>query len=393
MNLLRYIQGFRKGKEAHRIEKEAMQDPFLADAIEGFDQVQGNHIQEIEKLRKKITIRTQSKRSYYIRNWSIAASILFCIGIGGYFLVKENELPEILYTEEIKELFPLSEPSAPAETIVAQAKQKEEKEESVALPPPAPAPVAPVKEKPMAAAALLEDSTIEAMILSDDATYEAEIIQEEQVQEIRQQSVSLSKAATISQVQPMVKGKVVDREGEPIIGASILQQGTTRGTVTDLDGHFELPVNDTNPISVQFIGYEPVDIPADTSQLMLIAMNDNQEALEEMVVVGYGRQKKKNKPQRSAEKEKASTQPQPVIGKRAFRKYLSENLIPPTDSECSGIKGKVIISFLVNEKRRPYNFQVKTSLCPSADKEAIRLIEKGPDWTVGVGSTSVEVIF
>ena len=51
MKLLDYIRGLRKGKEAHRLEKESMQDPFLADAIDGYNQVEGNHEQRIEKLR------------------------------------------------------------------------------------------------------------------------------------------------------------------------------------------------------------------------------------------------------------------------------------------------------------------------------------------------------
>ena len=47
MKLLDYIRGLRKGKEAHRLEKESMQDPFLADAMDGYNQVEGNHEQRI----------------------------------------------------------------------------------------------------------------------------------------------------------------------------------------------------------------------------------------------------------------------------------------------------------------------------------------------------------
>ena len=49
MKLLDYIQGLRKGKEAHRLERESMQDPFLADAMDGYSQVEGNHEQRIKK--------------------------------------------------------------------------------------------------------------------------------------------------------------------------------------------------------------------------------------------------------------------------------------------------------------------------------------------------------
>ena len=55
MRLSDYIQGLRKGKEAHRLEKESMKDPFLADAIDGYNQVEGNHEQRIEKLRMQVS--------------------------------------------------------------------------------------------------------------------------------------------------------------------------------------------------------------------------------------------------------------------------------------------------------------------------------------------------
>ena len=62
MKLLDYIRGLRKGKEAHRLEKESMKDPFLADAIDGYNQVEGNHEQRIEQLRIQISARSTKKR-------------------------------------------------------------------------------------------------------------------------------------------------------------------------------------------------------------------------------------------------------------------------------------------------------------------------------------------
>ena len=58
MKLLDYIRGLRKGKEAHRLEKESMKDPFLADAMDGYSQVEGNHEERIEKLRMQISAHT-----------------------------------------------------------------------------------------------------------------------------------------------------------------------------------------------------------------------------------------------------------------------------------------------------------------------------------------------
>ena len=83
-SLMQYIQGSRKGKEAHRLEKEAMKDPFLSDALDGFQAVKGNHVESIEEMRRRISHRTRSHRDS-ITKWSIAASLLICLGFGSYF--------------------------------------------------------------------------------------------------------------------------------------------------------------------------------------------------------------------------------------------------------------------------------------------------------------------
>ena len=63
MKLIDYIRGKRKGKEAHRLERESMQDPFLADAIDGYDTVEGNHEVHIDELRKMISHKSGKRRT------------------------------------------------------------------------------------------------------------------------------------------------------------------------------------------------------------------------------------------------------------------------------------------------------------------------------------------
>ena len=62
MNLLDYIRGYRKGKEAHRIETDAMRDPFLAEAIDGFDAVKGDHTAAIAAMQRQVMARTHRKK-------------------------------------------------------------------------------------------------------------------------------------------------------------------------------------------------------------------------------------------------------------------------------------------------------------------------------------------
>ncbi|NDV68157.1 hypothetical protein [Dysgonomonas sp. 25] len=90
MSLIDYIKGNRKGKDAHRTEREALSDPFLADAIEGYDSIEDNHVQNILRLQKQI--QSKSKRSGGMHPaWKAAAAILLLVfGLGGYLFVDEK---------------------------------------------------------------------------------------------------------------------------------------------------------------------------------------------------------------------------------------------------------------------------------------------------------------
>ena len=95
-----------------------------------------------------------------------------------------------------------------------------------------------------------------------------------------------------SVAQYLVKGVVLDSDtGEPIIGASIEVVGSQIGTVTDLDGQYELSVSDVQAkLNVSYIGYKTLTLSADKASRIL--MEEDTQSLEELVVIGYGVQKK-----------------------------------------------------------------------------------------------------
>lgn len=250
-SLLQYIKGSRKGKEAHRLEKEAMKDPFLSDALDGYQAVGGNHVESIEEMRRRISRRTRSNRDS-ITKWSVAASLLICLGFGSYFwLNRQPGLPE-----RVQSMAVMEEQEIPLEQA---------QEEDIA---------APVAAAPAVA-------QVEALTIVDDDVAIADIVAEEEVQ----------------------------------IAATSLARS------------------------------------------------------------------------------KAIRHPQPVIGEKAYQEYLKKELIHPQDSLCKDVSGTVIVEFHINEQGRPVNLTVKQSLCDSADKEALRLIEKGSDWQVDTIKVSVPIIF
>ena len=91
-----------------------------------------------------------------------------------------------------------------------------------------------------------------------------------------------------------VKGVVKDKNGETVIGANVQEKGTTNGTITDFNGEFQLNVTSDATLVVSFIGYQTEEIKVSGQSVLTIILKDDTEVLEEVVVVGYGVQKKAN---------------------------------------------------------------------------------------------------
>ena len=108
-------------------------------------------------------------------------------------------------------------------------------------------------------------------------------------------AVSPSVAAVNAvQQNSVAKGNVKDAAGEPVIGASVVVKGTTNGTITDFDGNFELSgVSKGATLEISFVGYATQEMTFN-GQTINVVLKENNEMLDELVVVGYGVQKKAN---------------------------------------------------------------------------------------------------
>ena len=90
-----------------------------------------------------------------------------------------------------------------------------------------------------------------------------------------------------------VSGTVLDKTGESVIGASVVVKGTTNGTITDFDGKFTLTnVPESGTIEISFVGYKTVNVAVKGQSTIKVILEEDTETLEEVVVVGYGVQKK-----------------------------------------------------------------------------------------------------
>ncbi len=97
---------------------------------------------------------------------------------------------------------------------------------------------------------------------------------------------------TWAQTQNYVSGVITDLSGEPLIGVSIQVKGTTNGTVTDLDGKFTLAAKTDDLLYISYVGYISQNIKVSGEKQLRILMEEDTKKLEEVVVVGYGTQKK-----------------------------------------------------------------------------------------------------
>ena len=101
----------------------------------------------------------------------------------------------------------------------------------------------------------------------------------------------LSMSAFAQQIT--VSGKVTDSDQEPIIGASVIEKGTSNGMITDMDGNFSLKTSPNATITISYIGYQTVEVRA-TEKPLRIVLKDDSELLDEVIVIGYGTMQKKD---------------------------------------------------------------------------------------------------
>ncbi|MDR2809412.1 MAG: TonB-dependent receptor [Tannerellaceae bacterium] len=101
-----------------------------------------------------------------------------------------------------------------------------------------------------------------------------------------------SASPVVQQTGKTISGTVTDATGEPVIGANVIEKGTTNGTITDVDGRFSLTVRDNAVLTVSYIGYTQREVSVGNQQMLAIKLSEDTQRLDEIVVVGYGTQKR-----------------------------------------------------------------------------------------------------
>jgi len=141
-----------------------------------------------------------------------------------------------------------------------------------------------VKKEPLS-------EVLKTLFKDSDITY---IVLDKQII-LKKNVTTNSSVALTSVVQHIISGTVFDEDGVPMSGASIVEKGTTNGIMTDFDGKFELTVQNENAIlEISYLGYQPEEVSLDGKTNIQVIMKVDAAGLEEVVVVGFGTQKKES---------------------------------------------------------------------------------------------------
>lgn len=173
-----------------------------------------------------------------------------------------------------------------------------------------------------------------------------------------------------------VAGKVTDTSGEPLIGVSVLEKGTSNGVMTDVDGAFKIKVPANAILVLNYTGYSSLEIPVNGQTVVNITLEEDIKNLEQVVVVGYGTQKKKD-----------LTTAVVVVGEKDIRDR-------PMVSAAEALQGKAAGVQVVQPSGKPGNdiaVRVRGATSVIAGNEPLYVVDGVPTTDIrGLNPTDIE---
>lgn len=410
------IEKYRKGEltsaEMHALEKKALTDPFLADALEGAESISPQDFSfDISEIDQKIT--SKSNKTVWVTPLRIAAGLVLLMG--SFFLIYNFKQPnEQLASKEIpipttprvgdstskkdeRELLSLNQPKEKAKTetkadLKIETGPVPTKEDGSDEAKPgagisssfqtAPAVADDQTKADQTSAAALSEITVEEKILERENMVSTEPVQQNLKKEALDKDIATrsqarkSKLADDIQLQKIVSGQVTSYDdGLPLPGVNVALKGTANGTVTDMQGNYSIPIESgKQKLVFSFIGLQGSEVSLDKKSVVDVKLLEDVSQLSEVVVTSY-------KSIRDESETTVIKLAEPFGGKKAFDKYLKDNLRFPQQALARNVKGRVIIEFIVGDDGTLRDFQIKKRLGFGCDEEATRLVKDGPIWS------------
>lgn len=298
-----YARGILPDKEKARIESHLTGCEICSDMLEGY-LVLGDDKKLVDveneiaaRLEKELFKPKENKKTLvYFRRIAAAASILLVTGLSVFYLLTKNPTSKQVAQKNEKIIRSLidhhdtiliarNEPLKQARESISDeisTQKNQDTNKKIAVTPASTSVADALSSRDISPAPVEMAKTTEKIALLTPST--------------RSLSVKPDKSQIpMNNGAYLVTGKVTDANGESLPGVNVVLKGTTQGTVTDMDGRFRIQVPDSKTVlTFSFIGFTTEEVKVLPGQEAMIAMVENISKLEEVVVIGYGTQKKRD---------------------------------------------------------------------------------------------------
>lgn len=395
LQIKKYLEGKLDTRAMYELERRALDDPFLMDAMEGYEAV-GNQNKATAELAANLHNRLQKPKTRIISfsTLAMAASIITVLGVGGWWMFSR---PEVNKAEVIGQLQPDKTEVTPS-PLIKEPQIAINKDSLIAFNVPrksavirsprrsyyngAPSnsydvPVTADETAEIASSAARDNNLNEVVVVTENTRARKDSvpfnemvvvgygIQRRQAMvgaksdPLKEQIASASKVASTTVVSATIKGKVVSEDGQPLPGVTVRAGNNASAAFTDKDGAYTLKIDSLNTdITYGYIGYRAQTIDAKNAPAK-VTLEPETMMLREVAIT------------------KPGTQPdaQPKYGWENFQKYLNANSVLP-----NGKTGSSRVSFTVQKDGTLSNFEINKADDDMAAQKAIQLIKNGPEW-------------
>jgi hypothetical protein len=400
-DIKRYLNRQMNASEMHAFETAMMDDPMLADAVDGYQSVAGDLDWEknLVEIKERLNPKKENGKliAGFFRPWMrVAAGFIIVLGTAVVLIrfLNPAEPPKSIASSDVQQ----KELNAPAlkETVVdsnsvAIHEQKAVKDNTIAVKPlqqPKPSKQSATSETADNDLAVVEKESMNNTTIAtppSGAPVAAAEKKEEAIATARMETKAKTKAPTLNKFT----GVVVDENNNPLPFANITEVNSGVGTYADVKGNFTLIATDTIlTIETKFVGYSNANVLLRTNQSQRITLKD------EAVIAGAPTRDQLYKRNKSRvptmTEEITEMDSEPADGWKNYSKYVMNNLRTEDlneklkFSEIQTAK-EVELSFEVQPDGTIANVKVVRSTCNTCNEEAVRLIKEGPKWKSKTG--------
>lgn len=373
-DIQRYHTGNMNVAQMHALEKAALDDPFLADALEGYHNTQ-TAAADLKNIRTRLdALQNENKVIHLNKNrfgWmKIAAAVIVLIGAGSlFYYVSNDQRNELVMQDKNAASDPL-----PKEADISPSTIQDSAIET--------------EQTKFTDVAIVKDNTLQKSIPApekikpDDQVTVSAYRSKEIVADSSFFRNDMANARNVASgpAQPRMNffnGRVVDANNNPLPNVTIVA-GFNRAISTDTKGLFTIAGTKDSVLDVTLsaAGYQSTKMQFMNDVPKTVVMKESDAQLSEVIVLSRDKTKKAS----SSKPQIITDTLEPSEGWVVFDDYINQKLKSKNDPQITSATGEVELSFEVNKNGEPINIKVERSLCEKCDEEAVRLLKEGPKW-------------